>query len=73
MSTSQEYNLKPQINWWERKRWVYNVVLLVICLLAIYDVMQMMDYKWSVVDFIVIVVWALGANVFYSSGLLLLP
>lgn len=64
-------DLKSQIKWWESKRWIYNLALLIAGCIAIYDILNFIDYNWSFQDTFGVIIWTTGANLFYSAGLLI--
>lgn len=63
--------LKLNVRWWESKRWIFNVAIGISCLFAIYIGLSESEYYWSIEDTFGVVYWAIGANVFYSLGILL--
>ena len=62
--------LKSDIKWWETKRWIYNLCVGIFGVYAIYIGLSESDYYWSRADTFGIIWWGLGANVFYSLGIL---
>ena len=63
--------LRLNIKWWESKRWIFNLVVGFFGLLAIYDGFCRHDFYWSKSDVFGIIYWAVGANFFYTLGILL--
>lgn len=64
-------DLKANIKWWESKRWIFNILVGLSGLYGIYDFLQTIDYEWTAEDTIGIILWGIGANVFYSLGTLM--
>lgn len=62
---------KLNIKWWEDKRWIYNIAVGVIGVFTIYDGISRGEYSWTIKDTIGIIIWGIGANIFYSTGILL--
>ncbi len=63
--------LKLNIRWWESKRWIYNSVVGLSGTIAIYEGLSTIDYSWALADTLGIIIWGIGANIFYSLGILL--
>ena len=63
-------DLKKDIKWWETKRWIYNLCVGVFGAYGIYIGLSQSDYYWATADTFGIIWWGLGANVFYSLGIL---
>ncbi len=63
--------LKLNIKWWESKRWIFNVAVGTFGILALYRGMSESEYYWSTSDTLGVITWGIGANIFYSLGLLL--
>ncbi|MDH7911168.1 hypothetical protein [Winogradskyella sp. SYSU M77433] len=63
--------LKSNIKWWESKRWVFNVLVGLSGLFAIFNFLAESQYKWTFEDTIGVLIWGIGANIFYSLGTLL--
>ena len=63
--------LKFNIKWWESKRWIYNIAVGFFGIFAIYDGLSRGEYSWTIEDTFGIIIWGIGANVFYSLGILL--
>lgn len=62
---------KELISWWESKRWIFNIAVGITGGIAIYFGLSETFYRWSMLDNIAIIVWGIGANIFYSQGILL--
>jgi len=59
------------VKWWESKRWIFNLVLLVFGLLGVYKgLTEYSYYDWENTDTIVIILFVLLANICYSIGIL---
>ena len=63
--------LKSNIKWWESKRWVYNILVGLSGDLGLFKMLTTTTYDWSYCDTLVIIIWGIGANLFYSLGTLL--
>ena len=63
--------LKSNIKWWESKRWIYSIAVGIFGIIAIYDGLSRGEYSWTIDDTIGIIIWGIGANIFYSLGTLL--
>ena len=63
--------LKLDIKWWESKRWIFNLAIGICGAYAIYQGLSESSYHWSSADTIGIIWFGIGANFFYSLGLLL--
>ena len=63
--------LKSNIRWWESKRWIYNCLVGLWGTIAIYEGLSTIDYSWALADTLGIVIWGIGANIFYSLGIIL--
>ena len=63
--------LKSNIKWWESKRWVYNILVGLSGGLGLFKMLTATTYDWSYCDTLVIIIWGIGANLFYSLGTLL--
>lgn len=63
--------LKLDIKWWESKRWIFNCTVGFFGGLALYNGLSRCDYSWSISDTIGVIIWGIGANLFYSLGVLL--
>ncbi len=62
--------LKLNIKWWESKRWIFNLLVGIVGVYAIYDGIKGTDYSWSRADTFGLIYWGIGANIFYSLGIL---
>lgn len=62
--------LRSNIQWWESRRLIFNLAVGVVGSYAIYEGMSGKDYNWSVYDTLGVLWWGIGANIFYSLGLL---
>ena len=60
--------LKSSITWWESKRWVFNVI---ISAAGIFGITKGIISWYTSQNILVIIFWGIGANLFYSSGMLL--
>lgn len=67
--TLKEFKLN--IKWWESKRWIFNVLVGVFGLFAIFNVLSESNYQWTFEDTLGVIIWGIGANIFYSLGTLL--
>jgi len=65
-----EDNLKSTISWWESKRWIFNFVVGLFGALGVYTGLSRYAYSWTMSDTLGIIIWGIGANIFYSLGLL---
>ena len=63
--------LKSNIKWWESKRWIYNILVGLAGGLGLFKMLTATTYDWSYCDTIAIIIWGIGANLFYSLGTLL--
>lgn len=63
--------LKLNIKWWESKRWIFNLGVGIFGIFAIYDGLSRSEYSWTKANTIGIIYWGVGANLVYSSGILL--
>lgn len=63
--------LKLDIKWWESKRWIYNVLVGLFGVVAIFNALAEIPYQWTFEDTIGVILWGVGANIFYSIGILL--
>ncbi|NEV95041.1 hypothetical protein G3567_12930 [Psychroflexus sp. YR1-1] len=62
--------LKANIKWWESKRWIYNVLVGLSGALTIFNALAESPYDWTFEDTIGVIIWGIGANIFYSLGTL---
>lgn len=62
--------LKSDIKWWETKRWFYNLGVAIFGILAMYFGISSDEYSFTLEDFLGIIIWGIGANIFYSLGIL---
>jgi hypothetical protein len=61
-----ESNILEIVQWWEKRRWIYNFFILIPILFL---GMVSLDSFTHLGDFlIVVIIWVLGANVFYTMG-----
>ena len=63
--------LKSNMKWWESKRLLFNLVVGLVGVYGIYKAIAIGDYTWVLTDLIGIIFWGVGANILYSTGLLL--
>lgn len=63
--------LRSNIQWWESRRLIFNLTVGLVGSYAIYEGMSGKDYNWSVYDTLGVLWWGIGANIFYSLGLLM--
>ncbi|AGC77598.1 hypothetical protein LX97_02210 [Nonlabens dokdonensis] len=63
-------DLRLKVRWWESKRWIYNLVVLLAGSFSIYETYTLFNYSLKLMDIILICIWAIGANIFYSLGTL---
>ncbi|MEP2236871.1 MAG: hypothetical protein ABJI22_00845 [Maribacter sp.] len=63
--------LKLNIEWWESKRWNFNVAVGIFGILALYRGVSESEYYWSTSDTLGVITWVVGVKIFYSLGLLL--
>ncbi len=66
--TIEEYRLN--IKWWESKRWIFNILIILSLVIAFYFGYSEVDFCWSSYETIGIIKWLLGVNLFYSLGIL---
>ncbi|WP_103072331.1 hypothetical protein [Aquimarina sediminis] len=64
-------DLKTNIKWWESKRWIFNIAVGLSGIYGIYDFLGSIDYQWTTGDTIGVILWGIGANIFYSLGTLM--
>ncbi|GAB5564588.1 MAG: hypothetical protein Wins2KO_16510 [Winogradskyella sp.] len=64
-------NLKSNVQWWESKRWIYNLLVGLIGIVAIYFAISEKPYDWKILDTLSVLFWGIGANLFYSFGTLI--
>jgi len=62
--------LRLNIKWWDSKRWAYNLAVGLFGVIAIYDGYSRSDFFGAETDSFGIIFWAIGANIFYSLGIL---
>ncbi|RZN79264.1 MAG: hypothetical protein EVB11_12735 [Winogradskyella sp.] len=62
--------LKSNIKWWESKRWIFNLLVGAFGLFAIFNALAESPYDWTSEDTIGVLIWGIGANIFYSLGTL---
>lgn len=62
--------LKSNIKWWESKRWMFNLAVGLFGAIALYNGLSQMEYTWTITDTFGIIWWGIGANIFYSLGML---
>ncbi|OIQ27726.1 MAG: hypothetical protein BM564_11655 [Bacteroidetes bacterium MedPE-SWsnd-G2] len=63
--------LRNDIKWWESKRWIFSVAVLCVSILGLHKGISNTDqYSWCFDDVVSLSIWLLGANIFYSVGLL---
>ncbi|SHJ28291.1 hypothetical protein [Aquimarina spongiae] len=62
--------LKSNLKWWESKRWIYNVLVGISGVIAIFNALAEIPYQWGLEDTLGIIIWGIGANIFYSLGTL---
>lgn len=61
--------IRASVKWWEYKRWIFNVVVGIAGVVGI--VLRIIaQHYWSLGSIIIIVLWGVFANVFYSLGFL---
>ncbi|PQJ17878.1 hypothetical protein BST94_10055 [Nonlabens xylanidelens] len=65
-----ENSFKSRIKWWESKRWIYNLIILIASFISIYEIITYYHYSIKISDLLIVVVWLIGANIFYSLGIL---
>lgn len=63
--------LKSDIKWWESKRWIFNIAVGLAGTFAIYQGLSGKEYDWTIDDTLGVIFWGIGANIFYSLGVLL--
>ncbi|GAA0732537.1 hypothetical protein GCM10009430_45770 [Aquimarina litoralis] len=68
MMTLEE--LRSNIKWWESKRWIYNVLVGLFGIVAIFNALAESPYHWTLDDTLGVIIWGIGANIFYSLGTL---
>ena len=63
--------LKSNIKWWESKRLIFNILVGISGIIAIYKASHLDNFYWSNQDTFGTITWGLGANIFYSCGMIL--
>jgi len=56
------------IQWWERKRLIYNIVLITISIAGLFLKSEVPNSVLTINSFIVLLIWVIGANAFYCAG-----
>lgn len=64
-------DFKQNIKWWESKRIFYNIAVGLFGLIALYDEISRDDFFWTFDDTLGILIWGIGANLFFFSDILL--
>jgi len=59
---------KNSLSWWEQKRIWYNLVVLLI---GVWQIVSEEPETFGFADIKCIIIYGIGANIFYSSGLIL--
>ncbi len=59
--------LNDIVRWWEKKRFWYNIVVGIIGFFFIFNITG----APNLYEILAILIWGLGANIFYSVGILL--
>ena len=63
---------KDIVSWWERKRKLYNVLLILLCVYIVYDDYytnyRPEEYYDVSGEVFIILFWLFGANIFYTAG-----
>ena len=62
-----EQILNNIVKWWEKKRLWFNIILAVI---GIGMIIIINPYYFGFKDFLGIIIWGIGANIFFSLGIL---
>jgi len=60
--------LNETIFWWEKKRIIFNIV---VGLSGLLSLIVVSPYFFGIKEIIGILIWAILANIFYSSGILI--
>jgi len=63
-------DLKSDFKWWESKRWIFNLLIIAFASYAIYNVFSQSSSYFLIDDILTLFIWLIGANVFYSLGIL---
>lgn len=61
--------LKTSIQWWESNRYKFNLGVLIFGLVGFYWSWDVYNYHYT--DLLIVLRWFIGANLFYSSGILI--
>jgi len=64
-------DLRSNIKWWESKRLYFNIAVGLFGIYGIYDGLRSINYEWTYEDTLGIIIWGIGANIFYSLGTLM--
>ena len=62
--------LKSNIKWWESKRWIYNLLVGLCGVFGIFSGLAESPFGWEWHHTFAIIIWVIGANIFYSLGTL---
>ena len=63
--------LQSGIKWWESKRLIFNILVGISGIIAIYNASQLDNFYWSSQDTCKTIIWVIGANILYSCGLII--
>lgn len=63
--------LRLNIKWWESRRWIFNLIIILIGLFSFYDGFSRDNFFWDQSDTIAVIRWMILANLSYSLGTLL--
>lgn len=63
-------DLKSDLKWWESKRWIFNLLIIAFASYALYKVFSQSSSYFLFDDVFTLLIWLIGANVFYSLGIL---
>lgn len=63
-----KFILHESVKWWEKKRILYNVILIGFALVFAFAKNEFPNTNWSIESTLSICVWIFGANIFYCGG-----
>jgi hypothetical protein len=62
--------LRLNIKWWESKRLIFTIFVGISVAISFYFGYSEVDFYWSSYETIGVIKWLIGANLFYSFGIL---
>lgn len=63
--------LRLNIKWWESRRWIFNLVIIIIGSFSFYNGFSRSDFSWIQSDIFIVIRFIILANICYSLGTIL--